>query len=83
MCTLYRFFFKHLHFENHIIYTCYRDRILLSKLRCTNSKLPIYKHIYTCMYDSDTCTLCNLDTRGDEYHYVLICPFLKKAENCI
>ena len=34
------------------------------------------------MYDSDTCTLCNLDTRGDEYHYVLICPILKKA-NCI
>ena len=79
MCTLYRLFKKHLNFEKYIIYTCYRDRISLSKLRCTNSKLPIYKHIYTCMYDSDTCTLCNLDIRGDEYHYVLICPFFKES----
>ena len=21
--------------------------------------------------------MCNIDARGDEYHYVLICPFLK------
>ena len=46
MCTLYKLFLKHLNFEKHIIYTCYRDRISLSKLICTNSKLPIYKHIY-------------------------------------
>ena len=26
------------------------------------------------MYDSDVCTLCNLNVRGDEYHYILICP---------
>ena len=32
------------------------------------------------MYDSDICTLCNLDTRGDEYHYVVICKFKTKAE---
>ena len=37
--------------------------------------INIYIYIYTCMYDSDTCTLCNHDTRGDEYHFVLICPF--------
>ena len=36
-------------------------------------------YIYTCMYDSDICTLCNLDTHGDEYHYVLICPFFKES----
>ena len=32
------------------------------------------------MYNCDTCTLCNLDTRGDEYH-VLICHFFKESEN--
>ena len=78
MCTFYRLFKKHLNFEKNTEIE-YR---YLSKLRCTNSKLPIYKHIYTCMYDSDTSTLCNLDTRSDEYHYVLICLFFK-AENCI
>ena len=24
------------------------------------------------------CTLCNLDALGDEYHYVLICPYFKQ-----
>ena len=41
-----------------------RDRISLSKLRCANSKLTIYKHIY--IHDSDVCTVCNLNVCGDE-----------------
>ena len=53
-----------------------RERISLTKYRYTNSKLPIYKHIY--LYDSDICTLCNLNSKGDEYHYTLICPSFRK-----
>ena len=53
-----------------------RERISLTKYRCTNSKLPIYKHIY--LYDYDICTLCNLNSKGDEYHYTLICPSFRK-----
>ena len=64
-------------FENYLLHSNYRDRISLSKLRCANSKLPIYKHIYS--HDSDVCTLCNLNVCGDEYHYVLICPFFKHS----
>ena len=30
------------------------------------------------MYDTDKCTLCDLNARGDEYHYILICPFFKQ-----
>ena len=63
MCTLYRLFKKHHNFVTEIEY------------RYQFINIYIYIYIYTCMYDSDTCTLCNLDTRGDEYHYVLNCPF--------
>ena len=77
MCRMYRLFKKQLDFENYLLYSNCRDRISLSKIRCANSKLPIYKHIY--MYDSDVCTLCNLNVCGDEYHYVLICPFFKHS----
>ena len=77
MCKMYRIFKKQLDFENYLLHSNYRDRISLSKLRCANSKLPIYKHIYS--HDSDVCTLCNLNVCGDEYHYVLICPFLKHS----
>ena len=31
------------------------------------------------MYDFDICTLCNVDTRSDEYHYVLICLFFNQS----
>ena len=77
MCKMYRIFKKQLDFENYLLHSNYRDRISLSKLRCANSKLPIYKHIYS--NDSDVCTLCNLNVCGDEYHYVLICPFIKHS----
>ena len=43
--------------------------------RCVNSKLPVYDQIY--MFDTDKCTLCDLNARGEEYHYILICPFFK------
>ena len=52
------------------------ERVSLTKYRCTNSKLTIYKHFY--LYDSDICTLCNLNSKGDEYHYILICQFFQK-----
>ena len=50
MCRMYRLFKKQLDFKNYMLHSNYRDRISLSKLRCANSKLPIYKHTY--IYDS-------------------------------
>ena len=35
-----------------------------------------YIHIY--LYDSDIRTFCNLNSKGDEYHYTLICPSFRK-----
>ena len=75
ICTEY--LFLKLDFENNFLHLNCSDRITLSKFRCANSKLPIYKNIY--ILDSDVCTLCNLNVCGDEYHYVLICPFFKHS----
>ena len=36
--------FKTSHLEKYIIYTYYKNRILLSNLKYTNNELPIYKH---------------------------------------
>ena len=29
---------------------------------------------------TDICTLCKLNSKGDEYHYILICPSRKERE---
>ena len=76
MCITYTLFKTELHFEKYILNSNCKDKINLTKLRCSNSKLPIYNTIY--LYDTQKCTSCNLDALGDEYHYVLICPYLKQ-----
>ena len=77
MCILYRLYKKHLDFERYLTISHYRDRVSLTKFRCANSKLPVYDQIY--MYAIDKCTLCDLNVRGDEYHYILICPFFNQS----
>ena len=76
MCVTYRLFKKQLYFETYLLNSNNSKRIALAKFRCANSKLPIYSKIY--MYDTHVCTLCSLNVHGDEYHYILICPFFKK-----
>ena len=63
-------------FKKLIFKSICNDIINLTKLRCSNSKLPIYDIIY--LSDIQKCTLCNLDALGDEYHYMLIGPNFKK-----
>ena len=75
MCITYTLFKTQLYLEKYLLNPNYKDRINLTKLRWSNSKIPIYSTIY--MYDTQKCTLCNMDALGDEYHYVLICPFFK------
>ena len=76
MCITCKLFKTQLQFEKHLLNSNCKDIINLTKLRCSNSKLHIYNTIY--LYDTQKCTLCNLDALGDEYHYVLICPFFKQ-----
>jgi len=74
MCSMYNQFKQLFHFEKYLLLPDCKSRILLSKFRCRNMKLPIQ----TCTYleTSNICTLCENNLVGDEYHYLLICPAL-------
>jgi hypothetical protein len=55
-------------------------RYFVTKFRICNTKLPIEKG----RYDNTpthlrNCTLCNNNTVGDEYHFLLDCPALTDA----
>ena len=75
MCTMYILFKKQLNFEDYLLSCNYREQISLTKHRCANSKIPVYNQIY--MYETELCTLCDLNVNGDEYHYTMICPYFR------
>jgi hypothetical protein len=51
-------------------------RIVFTKFRTSNHKLPVEKGRYVNIpREERTCTLCETDTVGDEYHILLECPF--------
>ena len=31
------------------------------------------------MYKTELCTLCDLNVNGDEYHYIMICPYFRHS----
>ena len=77
MCTMYRLFKKQLNFEDYLLSCNNRERISLAKYRCANSKIPVYNQIY--MYETELGTLCDLNVNGDEYHYIMICPYFRQS----
>ena len=77
MCTMYILFKKQLNFEDYLLSCNNRERISLTKYRCVNSKIPVYNQIY--MYETEVCTLYDLNVNGDEYHYIMICPYFRQC----
>ena len=77
MCTMYILFKKQLNFEEYLLSCNYRERISLTKYRCANSKIPVYNQIY--MYETELCTSCDLNVNGDEYHYIMMCPYFRQS----
>ena len=77
MCTMYRLFKKQLNFVDYLLSCSYREQISLTKYRCANSKILVYNQIY--MYETELCTLCDLNVNGYEYHYIMICPYFRQS----
>ena len=52
-----------------------KEAIDFCRFLCGNHKLPVvagrYNYIERC---NRVCSLCNLNTFGDEYHYIYVCP---------
>ena len=81
MCTVYRLLLikKQLNFEYYLLSCNNRERISLTKYRCANSNIPVYNQIYIYMYETELCTLCDLNVNGDEYHYITICSYFRQS----
>ena len=77
MCTMYRLFKKQLNFKDYLVSCNYRERISLTNYPCANSKIPVYNQAY--MYETELCTSCDLNLNGDEYHYIMICPYFRQS----
>ena len=57
----------------------------LCKFKCGNHKLPIVTgRFQNLAIDERVCRLCQLNDVGDEFHYVLRCPFFQenRKKNC-
>ena len=68
MCSLYNGFNSEFRFEKYLLFADYKSRVLISKFRCRNIKIPIKTSTY--MPVSNLCNLCNNKLIGDEYHYL-------------
>ena len=54
----------------------------LIKFRSSNHKLPVEVGRWkNTLYAERKCSLCNKNNIGDEFHYLLICPFFQ-ADRC-
>ncbi len=60
--------------EDYIVKMQKSNHILLTKLRTLNNRLPVNVGRYTGVFREDrTCSKCDANTVGDEYHVLLIC----------
>ena len=73
-CSNYRIFKDVLKFEPYLNSLNDKDRINMCKFRCRSTRLPISTSF---MYNTDEefCKLCDLNEIGDEFHYIMKCPF--------
>ncbi|MCW4343918.1 MAG: reverse transcriptase family protein [Candidatus Thiodiazotropha endolucinida] len=62
--------------ENYLLSMTKRTYIPLLKFRTANHKLPIEKGRWDNVpYAERKCNLCHKSDLGDEFHYLLVCPF--------
>ena len=79
-CKNYRMYKTELSYERYlnVLPTC--SRRILTRFRCRNHKLPIE---IGCYYNIErnlrTCSVCNSQDVGDEFHYLFNCTYLRSA----
>ena len=95
LCTNYRIFKTNFNFEIYLVKLRDCDRINVCKFRAGNHKLPISDKRYDPNSGNNSCNLCAKGEKGDEFHYILVCPYFSqerkelikkyfwKSPNCI
>ena len=77
-CSNYRIFKDVLQFEPYLCSLNDTDRINLCQFRCRSTKLPIStSFVYN--VDNEMCKLCELNETGDEFHYIMKCPYFSNV----
>ena len=67
-------------FENYLKILPETLAYTLVKFRTLNRKLPIQKgRFLNIPHEERFCTKCDLRDLGDEFHYVLVCPYFDEA----
>lgn len=84
-CTNYRIFKDKFVIEPYLTFLPKHHRIMVTKFRCRNHKLPVETGAYLCLERSKrVCTLCISGEIGDEFHYLFKCKhFSRKRAECI
>ena len=72
-CHTYRCFKENLQFEKYLTELTFREKIMLTKFRCNNNRLPVNKNRFIGDDIDKLCPLCNSGDRGDEFHYLFLC----------
>ena len=82
--TTYRIFKQNLRFEKYLTDLPKKERITLCRFRCANHHLPIVASRYSnTPRNMRFCNLCNLQSLGDEFHYLFECPFFANDRNLL
>ena len=75
-CSLYRNFKTELVMEKYLLVLPKPLKFALIRFRTSNHRLPIEVGRYHNIERKDrVCTLCSSNDIGDEYHYLVICPY--------
>lgn len=78
----YNLFKSNIEFENYIHVLYGKLFFNMFKFRTSNHKFPIEKGRWENIDHADRkCNLCQKNDIGDEFHYLLVCPFFKSERN--
>ena len=77
-CNIYRMYKETCKLETYITSLGFKDRIAMTRFRCRNHQLPISKRLNN-ENDDTTCKLCQVGDTGDEFHYLLVCPYFNET----
>ena len=79
---MYHIFKENTEFESNLKLIQKQLYIPLIKFKTSNHKLPVEVGRWkNTLYVERKCSLCNKNDTGDEFHYLLICPFFQ-ADRC-
>ena len=78
-CFNYRMFKTNFEYENYLTILEDSQRIVFTKFRCRNHKLPIETGSHNNIpRELRICQKCNGNSIGDEFHYLFVCTFFRQ-----